>query len=198
MNAPSALLALACLAAALAPPSLAAPPVAPPTTAAIAPEHDALRARLADARRRQIEGLRLYAAAGRFPKNHRVLGEVPVFVDPDGARCAVAWLMDWDGQGDAVQAIARADNHVYVEDVIDGPLAEWVLGSGLLLEEAAMIQPGYPLWTRGSVLYGEAVRPLEVARLRAHFEWVIGELTRLEAAALETAVERALAAGVGR
>jgi hypothetical protein len=42
-----------------------------------------------------------------------------------------------------VTAIQRANNFVYVTDVHEGPLVDWVLISGLTQEEAALIQPGY-------------------------------------------------------
>ena len=47
------------------------------------------------------------------------------------------------GSNDAVEEIARHNNHVYVPDVHDGPLMQWVLQSGLTQEEAALIQPAY-------------------------------------------------------
>jgi uncharacterized protein YjbI with pentapeptide repeats len=47
------------------------------------------------------------------------------------------------GWSDAVDEIARHNNHVYVPDAHDGPLVHWVLQSGLTQEEAALIQPGY-------------------------------------------------------
>ncbi len=162
------------------------------------------RARLDDARTRQIERLKAYADAGRFPRNHRIFGRVPIFVDDDGATCAVAHLMTLDGRGAAVKAISAADNYIYVEDVREGPLVDWVLFSGLLIEEAALIQPGYTRWRGGRGPLDaagpprtaewnrpERARVPEDARLRAHFARVVEQLERHRARAVETALDRA-------
>lgn len=172
---------------------LGAPAIGAPLDAApVETAEQATRARLTAARHQQIERLRAYAAAGRFPRNHRILGQVPIFVDDDGRRCAVAHLMTLDGHGRAVAAIARRDRHLYVEDITDGPIAEWVRTSGLLVEEAALIQPGYSRWRGGASLEPVDAAPaeVEVARLRAHFEWVIATLEHHEARALDLALDR--------
>jgi hypothetical protein len=68
---------------------------------------------------------------------------VPIFVDNHDTACAVGHLMRESGWGDAVAAIERANNFVYVTDVRHGALVDWVLVSGLTQEEAALIQPSY-------------------------------------------------------
>lgn len=172
-----------------------APTVAETPTDAPQATRDTWRARLDDARTRQIERLKAYAEAGRFPRNHRIFGQVPIFVDSDGATCAVAHLMTLDGRQDEVKAIAGADNHIYVEDIADGPVVDWVRFSGLLIEEAALIQPGYTRWRKYDVKLdtspGVARFAVEDARLRAHFATVVEQLERHRQAAIETALERA-------
>ncbi|HKA15314.1 MAG TPA: hypothetical protein VKH41_09885 [Myxococcota bacterium] len=104
----------------------------------------AARERLALRRGEQIARLLAYRDAGRFPRNEDPLAPVePIFVDEHETACAVGWLMLQDGQRDEVYAIARGDNHVYVDDVETGSLLDWVATSGLTREEAALIQPGY-------------------------------------------------------
>jgi hypothetical protein len=99
---------------------------------------------LALRRKTQLERLADYAAAGRFPLNRHYAGEArPIFVDARGTHCAVGQLMAMDGREGDVMRIARAKPNVLVREVTGGPLVEWVLTSGLIQEEAALIQPGY-------------------------------------------------------
>src|SRR5687767_14904217 len=50
-----------------------------------------------------LDELRRYRKQGQFPHNHVDAGrDVPVFVDEQGTRCAVAHLMQVSGQGDLV------------------------------------------------------------------------------------------------
>jgi hypothetical protein len=141
--------------------------------------------RLARARAIQIERLAEYRRSGRFPRNHRYNGYVPVFVDHHGTPCAVAYLMQSEGRDRDVRAIAAADNHVRIEDVSEGPLIDWILTSGLTQEEATMIQPGYPR---------SFLEPLrrrdEQARLWVHFHHVEHQLRATTERSLEIALER--------
>jgi hypothetical protein len=43
-----------------------------------------------------------------------------------------------------VASIVASENYVCVPDIERGPVADWILTSGLTLEEAALIQPAYP------------------------------------------------------
>ncbi|MEO8444838.1 MAG: hypothetical protein ABI567_07540 [Gammaproteobacteria bacterium] len=104
----------------------------------------ALRNRLAARRDLQLERLQDYALAGSFPLNRHYAGEArPIFVDARGTHCAVGHLMALDGREADVLAIARATPNVLVREVARGPLVSWVLASGLVQEEAALIQPAY-------------------------------------------------------
>lgn len=108
-------------------------------------EREALRAQLERRRTLQLERLRAYGARGRFPQNEGVAeGAVPIFVDGHDTACAVGHLMRCAGAASDVEAISGTNNLVYVTDVANGPVVEWVLESGLLLEEAALVQPAYP------------------------------------------------------
>jgi hypothetical protein len=84
-----------------------------------------------------------YMQHGQFPLNVEHAYTTPVFVDPRGVPCAVAYLMSCDGYGDAVAAIAKDNVTVHVMDVMGGPMLEWLSQSGLSQAEAARVQPSY-------------------------------------------------------
>lgn len=95
------------------------------------------------ARRLQaIEHLREYRERGDLGRNHAYAGSrVPLFVDDDGRRCAVAWLLDRSGHGDLTEAIHRRANRAWVAELTrDGELANWLATTGLTAAEAARIQ----------------------------------------------------------
>ena len=102
------------------------------------------RADLAENRRHNIANLKAYRDSGRFPINDLGSGHpTPIFVDSRGTACAVGHLMceaDWT---EAVRQIAAANNLVYLTDIDEGAAVDWILQSGLLHEEAALIQPTY-------------------------------------------------------
>lgn len=166
----------------------------PGTGFALTPPPDPTRARWRDvllaARRRQIERIDSYARAGQFPIN-RDFPDVrtPYFVDERGTHCAVAFLMMMDGREDDVQAIAQANNHVRVMDVTDGPLVEWVRTSGLLQEEAALVQPSYDFEGRETF----NPRAEEASRIQDHLFDVRRALDASTESSLEIALDRLLA-----
>lgn len=95
-------------------------------------------------RQTNIRRLERYRDRGLFPFNQHVAGRaVPVFVDNDDTACAVGHLMRLSGWDHEVATIQAASNLVYVNDVSQGPLVDWVATSGLTQEEAALIQPAY-------------------------------------------------------
>jgi hypothetical protein len=101
------------------------------------------------ARETHIARLRAYAAAGVFPKNTRHPGAyVPYFVDDVGTRCAMAFLIEQSGAGDYVALVAARMNYAYVGAIardaeLGAALREWLDTNGLMLDEAARIQPAY-------------------------------------------------------
>jgi hypothetical protein len=99
------------------------------------------------ARAARIEALRAYRDAGRFPKNHRVGARVPIFVDAEGTRCAMAHLIASTGRPEdqaLVEAVARARNLATISELADTPrLLAWLETHGLTVAEAAAIQPAY-------------------------------------------------------
>lgn len=103
----------------------------PPPTAPV-PE-------LAVRRALMIQWLHEYAEAGVFPTDS---GGMPlsVFRDARGVRCPMAELIHRSGHDELVDAVAREHNTLRLADVYDGPLFDWMLDSGLTLQEIAMVQ----------------------------------------------------------
>lgn len=101
-----------------------------------------------DRRRAALGALARYIAAGRFPRNRVAPTPTPVFVDADGARCAMAALIESTGGAALVRRIAREHNLAYVEQLRGDPeLGAWLDRHGLSLAEAARIQPAYAAHT---------------------------------------------------
>lgn len=98
-----------------------------------------LREPLAARRAQMLEWLREYKEAGVYPMDEAGL-PLSVFKDARGVRCPMAELIYRSGHADLVEAVAREDNDVRLADVTSGPLYDWMLGSGLTLEEIAMVQ----------------------------------------------------------
>ncbi|HEY7089556.1 MAG TPA: hypothetical protein VH518_15775 [Tepidisphaeraceae bacterium] len=109
-----------------------------------AEERTAWRRKLLAARLVQLQRLAAYRDRGTFPLNEgQSARAAPIFVDRHGTACAVGHLMRCSGWTKVVDAIAKSSNLVYVPDATQSAIAAWVLTSGLTLEEAALIQPGY-------------------------------------------------------
>jgi hypothetical protein len=123
----------------------------------------AWRKRLLIARYVQLQRLTVYRERGLFPINEsQALEQVPIFVDRHDTACAVGHLMRRSGWAAAVASIVASHNYVYVPDVDRGPIADWILTSGLTLEEAALIQPAYPnIPHELPRIPADAVRPME-------------------------------------
>lgn len=107
-------------------------------------ERAASRHILLMARGVQLQRLAAYRDRGSFPLNEgQSAHPAPIFVDRHGTACAVGHLMRCSGWSDAVDAIRKSNNLVYVPDAPHSEIAAWVMTSGLTFEEAALIQPGY-------------------------------------------------------
>ncbi|MEX2172479.1 MAG: PEP-CTERM sorting domain-containing protein [Pirellulales bacterium] len=103
------------------------------------------REELLASRELQIERLRAYRDRGLFPQNEGHADQaVPIFVDNHDTACAVGHLMRLAGLEEEVAEIQATNNLVYVPDAKDSSVAAWALTAGVTLEEAALIQPGYP------------------------------------------------------
>lgn len=91
-----------------------------------------------------LGALQEYWRDGRFPKNPGFPWQVPVFVDGEGTRCAIAHLMELGGAGRLVAEIASLRNFAFVRELADDPrVATWLEAAGITVDEAAEIQPSY-------------------------------------------------------
>ena len=98
------------------------------------------------ARTRQADRLAAYRRAGTFPANVVSTERTPVFVDPDGVRCAVGHLMDIDGHGHLTSRIAQRHLTARVDEFDDDladEAARWAAANGMTVQDLAAIQPGY-------------------------------------------------------
>ena len=93
-------------------------------------------------RSRALDWLHQYRENADFGRNSYEQGRRTLaFVDEDGRRCAVAWLLDAAGEGELVLEIAGSNNHAYVAELAGNPgLGEWLDEYGLSVEDAARIQ----------------------------------------------------------
>src|SRR5262249_5125801 len=98
----------------------------------------------ANARAQVIELLHQYIVAERYPTNDVSRKMTPIFVSSDGARCAMAALLEATGHGALVRRLAAEHNLAYIEELKGDPeLSAWLTEHGLTLVEAARIQPSY-------------------------------------------------------
>jgi hypothetical protein len=99
-----------------------------------------------------LEELAHYRRTRRFPKNRDFRhARVPYFVDEQGARCAMAHLLEIGGQFELVRKISNERNHARVRELgNEKDLVVWLAAAGISVEEAARIQPSYcwqtPAW----------------------------------------------------
>ena len=124
-------------------------------------ERDACRKKLLATRYVQLRRLATYRDYGLFPQNEgQSSAPAPIFVDDHDTACAVGMLMRWSGWEKQVATIRSESNLVYVPDVSSGAIASWTATSGLTIEEAALVQPGYasptPTTTLGNLLPQDA------------------------------------------
>ncbi|HUJ59571.1 MAG TPA: hypothetical protein VLX92_13790 [Kofleriaceae bacterium] len=94
---------------------------------------------LAAHRAQMIQWLHEYAAAGAYPTDDEGM-PVSEFQDARGVRCPMAELIHRSGHDDLVAAVVRDNNKVRLADVHGGPLHDWMLDSGLTIDEIAMVQ----------------------------------------------------------
>lgn len=100
-------------------------------------------------RRAALRTLARYIDAGRYPTNDLLPSTTPIFVGADGARCAMAALMESTGHHALVRRIARGHNLARIADLRGDPeLVAWLHDNGITLAEAARIQPAYHAYTQ--------------------------------------------------
>jgi hypothetical protein len=99
----------------------------------------------AAARAETLQWLDEYRRRGVFPHNHVRMGKrTPVFVDPHGTPCAVAYLLLRSGASELVEDVVRTANLDRVPQLARDPrLRDWLSSRGITEHEAALIQPTY-------------------------------------------------------
>lgn len=109
-------------------------------------------------RRKMLDLLNEYWAAGVFPKNYDYPDQrIPCFIDKDGNICAVGYLIEQTAGRHVAEEINSKFKYEYLLAMNDPKIDSWVQASGLTKEECAMIQPAYtPTPTDNSIspVYG--------------------------------------------
>lgn len=139
-----------------------------------------LSSELRQARSKNIAYLHVYWTQGLFPINTDFLDRrVPYFKDGSNTPCAMAYLIEQSGHQDIVNAVVDSNNHVYVNDIQNGPVIDWIRASGLTKAEAARVQPTYGPGTISDPRISDAVivssgspHPL----LLTFLLWIIGSI----------------------
>ena len=99
--------------------------------------------KLKENRAKMIQLLNQYLKKEEVPKNTTHKVRIPQIKDKDGTPCALAYMIENSGNGKLVSQLATQNNLVYVKDVHDGPLLDWLKKSGITKQEASKIQPAY-------------------------------------------------------
>ena len=126
-------------ASANAPEHFAQPPV-PDMPVQWTPTRAEVRAALAKRRTHNVAAFHAYWTGGVYPHNSYRVGPLNVWRDDSGHFCAAATMNDKDGQHDLAEKTANENVNIRLLDVTSGPLMDWMLTSGLTIEDIDMIQ----------------------------------------------------------
>lgn len=94
-------------------------------------------------RAQHLDRLHDYWSAGVFPQNWRYAENTPIFIDDEDRACAVGDLMRASGWSTVASEIALVENYARVPDIQNARVGDFVIESGLSVEELTEIQPGY-------------------------------------------------------
>ena len=138
-----------------------------------------------------IDNLREYSNAGVFPQNDFQRGLASMLRDASGRPCAMAYVIETSGHSDLIDTLVASNNTVRFDGLTDGALYDWTLTSGLLLEEAAMVQVPDMGWDMGmDPAFQEQLQLVEVARIQAHLTATALALEAADSTVIATAIER--------
>ncbi len=137
-------------------------PVKPIRPAPRAIDRAELRAALAARRDQTFARFLAYREAQIYPVNTFDEGFEHVWLDAFGNLCAAATIISGDWGRDVTSMVAVENNFIALAEVHDGPLADWILTSGLTHHEIVAIQ--VPGWQEGRSQEPRA-RETEIARL---------------------------------
>lgn len=135
-------LSAGCSAATAHSPAVPARPIISQPAPAPAIDRAALRAKLAERRAITVQHFLAYREARVYPKN-TFGGTQHVWQDVNGNLCAAATLISYDWGRASTENVGKEDLHIALASVKSGPLADWILTSGLTHHEVVAIQvPG--------------------------------------------------------
>lgn len=182
---------LFCLALSAAAPALAHAP-ANADVLQIRTDHTAEWATYLQAQRAEaLDHLRTYAGARVYPINDVQLGAISMLRDANGNPCAMAYLVEQTGHRVLIDTLAREANGARFDNQEPGmPLYDWTLTSGLLLEEAAMVQEPDFFIGNDMMELPDTVAINENERLYVHFSTTTEMLAMQSDTALALAIER--------
>jgi hypothetical protein len=145
-----------------------------------------LRAKLAARREVVFQRFLAYREMRVYPVNNQFPGggQQHVWLDQFGNLCAAATLISGDWGRDVTIRIGQTDNQLKLADVKTGPVADWILTSGLTHHEIVAIQvPGDDMFRRS------IQTPEEIERLYQIYVDVERQLRGLADESLDAAVD---------
>jgi hypothetical protein len=143
---------------------------------------------LAKRRDRNVKAFQTYAAKQQYPENHIVDGEINIWIDGQGRRCAAAQMIWASGAKALVEQQAADDNFIRLANVTEGPLMDWILTSGLTHDEVVLIQRPFARPLHGVaplVDSRDAIR----AEMSRKYQGIVAELARTTDDSLDGAVD---------
>ncbi len=168
-------------------------PIAPIRPAQPAVDRAALRAALAERRQVVYQRFLAYREAQVYPINSFGDGFQHVWVDAQGNLCAAATLISGDWGRVVTARVGDEDNLIALASVQAGPLADWILTSGLTHQEIVAIQvPGWQ-GMRPDLEPDPDPRAQEIARLYQIYVDVERQMTTMWDANLDDAVDQLMA-----
>ena len=150
----------------------------------------ALRARLAEARRVNIDRFRAYVESESYPRNRYTPGLASVLIDDEDRFCAVASLMRQDGLEAFLRQTSRFQNDLRLATVTSGPLHDWILESGFTAEEIERIQMPFMEVPLTHDRIQERGDEREKRRLKRVYRRILSELQRDTRRSLAIATDR--------
>ncbi len=181
--------------------SFARPPAAATEDGRVRPsaQRAALKKVLTARRARNLAAFKAYVTAGVYPHNQLTPGELNIWIDDDGHRCAAASMIWASGEHALVEETAATDNFIRLANVTEGPLLDWILTSGLTHDEVVLIQR--PMMGRDGKLHRPGIRPEPAIdwriaadrSLRLKYDGILEELARSKAASLDAALDALMA-----
>jgi len=147
----------------------------------------AVRAKLAARRTQTFQRFLAYRDAQVYPVNALPGGGFRhVWIDNDGHLCAAATLISADWGHDATARVGQENVEIKIADVTSGPIADWMLMSGLTHHELVAIQaPGFQI----DVDPVGDLRVQEIVRLYQIYIDVERQLTSMWDESLDAAVD---------